>query len=223
MESAFYFMAAERSPQDSGYDPAWGFVREAIERLRADGFELGFHPGYRTVDDPARFGEEKGRLDRVLGVARYGGRHHFLRFRVPDTWREWERAGLTYDSTLTFAGHEGFRCGTCHPYRPFDLEENRELRVEEVPLIVMDGTLRQYRRLSPDEAVDRVLALARTCRRVEGVFTLLWHNSSLDRGWEGWESAYERMVAGLASLRDERPEVWDRGTARNRINEALPA
>jgi hypothetical protein len=222
MESAFYFMAAEPSAQDSGYDPGWRFVRKAIERLRTDGFEIGFHPGYRTVDDPARFGQEKARLDRVLGVGRYGGRHHFLRFRIPDSWRQWERAGLIYDSTLTFAGHEGFRCGTCHPYRPFDLEEDRELGVEEVPLIVMDGTLRQYRHLSPGEAVDRVLALADSCRHVEGVFTLLWHNSSLRGEWEGWEPAYERMVAGLARLRDEGSKVPDRETTRDTMNEALP-
>jgi hypothetical protein len=221
MESAFYFMAAEPGPQDSGYDPDSRFVRQAIERLRADGFEIGFHPGYRTVDDPARFGSEKARLDRVLGVTRYGGRHHFLRFRIPDTWRQWERAGLTYDSTLTFAGHEGFRCGTCHPYRPFDLDEDRELGVEEVPLIVMDGTLRQYRGLSPDEAVDRVLALAETCRRVEGVFTLLWHNSSLDGQWEGWETAYESMIAGLARCRDRATGEPSQSKSRERMNAAL--
>ncbi len=201
--SAFYFMTAERSAQDSGYDLSRGFVREAAERLRSEGFEIGFHAGYRTLDDPERLAEEKARFDRIVGVTRYGGRQHFLRFRVPDTWRHLERLGFAHDSTLTFAGHEGFRCGTCHPYRPFDMEANREIDLEEIPLIVMDGTLRQYRRLTPEEGTRRVLELAERCRRVEGTFTLLWHNTSLDEEWEPWGRAYEEMVAGLAQLRDE--------------------
>src|SRR5213079_764648 len=97
------------------------------------------------------------RLDAVIGGNVVGGRQHYLRFRVPETWREWEAAGLRYDSTMTFAGHEGFRCGTSHAYRPFDLEEDRELMIEELPLVVMDGTLRLYRGLTAAEAMDSVL------------------------------------------------------------------
>jgi hypothetical protein len=200
MESAFYVMAAERGPHDSGYDPASGWVRDRLNELRGEGFELGFHPGYRTFGNFSRLSEEKGRVERVLGGGAFGGRQHFLRFRVPDTWRDWERLGLAYDSTLAFADHEGFRCGTCHPYRPFDLEQNREMRLSEIPLIVMDGTLRQYRGFTPEQGEERVRELATRCREVGGIFTLLWHNSSFHGAWDGWEPAYERMVAGLAAM-----------------------
>lgn len=202
MPSAFYFMAAEPSANDRGYDPGSRLIRRCIEELRRGGFELGYHAGYQTLGDPARLASEKARLDAILGESRYGGRQHFLRFRVPDTWRDWEKTGLTYDSTLSFADHEGFRCGTCHPYRPFDLEQNRELGLWEVPLIVMDGTLRQYRGLTPEEGRRRILSLADQCRAVEGTFTLLWHNSSLDGEWSGWGEAYESVVGALASRRD---------------------
>jgi hypothetical protein len=205
MASDFCFMAADRSAYDSGYDPASGLVREAIRRLEDLGFEIGFHPGYETLGNPARLAEEKARLDAVLGRIAYGGRQHYLRFRVPDTWRQWEQLGLTYDSTLTFAGHEGFRCGTCHPYRPFDIEANRALHLQEVPLIVMDGTLRTYRGLTPAEAECRVLELAERCRVAEGTFTLLWHNSSLAGDWANWGLPYQRMVMRLSELGSNRP------------------
>jgi hypothetical protein len=201
MASAFYFMAADPSAYDSGYDPRSRPVREAIRRLQDLGFEIGFHPGYETLGNPERLAKEKSRLDAVLGGLRYGGRQHYLRFGVPDTWRQWERLGLAYDSTMTFAGHEGFRCGTCHPYRPFDIETNRVLDIQELPLIVMDGTLRQYRGLTPAEAECRVLELARRCRAVEGTFTLLWHNSSLAGEWADWGSRYEAMVRALSELK----------------------
>jgi hypothetical protein len=200
MASAFYFMTADAGPYDSGYDPACRPVREAIRELQNLGFEIGFHAGYRTFRDFARLAAEKARLDRILGDTRYGGRQHYLRFEVPGTWRQWERLGLSYDSTMTFAGHEGFRCGTCHSYRPFDIEADRVLDVEELPLIVMDGTLRQYRGLGPAEAEHRVLELARRCRCVEGTFTLLWHNSSLEGDGTSWGLSYEAMITGLSGL-----------------------
>jgi len=200
MASAFYFMAARAGPYDSGYDPGSRPIREAIRKLEDLGFEIGFHPGYDTFANPARLAEEKSRLDAVLGRSRYGGRQHYLRFRVPETWRDWERMGLAYDSTMTYAGHEGFRCGTCHSYYPFDIEADRVLDIQELPLVVMDGTLRQYRGLAPLEGEGRILELARRCRDVEGTFTLLWHNSSLSGEWASWGSNYETLVRKLSEL-----------------------
>lgn len=208
-KSAFYFMAARRSFKDSGYRPEAPAVRKCIGGLRHQGFELGFHPSYRAFENRGLFAWEKARMDRCLGETRYGGRQHYLRFRVPETWRQWEECGLAYDSTLCFADWEGFRCGTCHPYRPFDLERNREIGVSEIPLVVMDDTLRLYRHLTPEAGEAVALKLAERCRAVEGTFTLLWHNSSLDGEWEDWGAAYERLVAGLSSLVREsgRPSV----------------
>ena len=171
LASAFYVMATEPSRYDSGYDPTSRRLRRCLSELTREGFELGYHASYDSLGKPSRLAIEKARLDSVLPTSRYGGRQHYLRFRVPDTWRDWESVGLAYDSTLTFADHEGFRCGTCHAYRPFDLERDREMDIREVPLIVMDGTLRQYRRLDPETAEAAVLALSDRCRAVEGTFT----------------------------------------------------
>ena len=85
---------------------------------------------------------EKSSVDSALKVVARGGRQHYLRFDVSSTWKFWEKGGFAYDSTVGYAEHEGFRCGTCHPYVPFIIDEDRVCRVQEVPLIVMDGTLR---------------------------------------------------------------------------------
>jgi hypothetical protein len=202
-DDAFYFMAAEPGPLENDYDPASPLVKRCIEDLVKQGFEIGFHAGYHTLNDPVRLAAEKARLDAVLGETRYGGRQHFIRFQVPNTWRHWEQVGLTYDSTLTFADQEGFRCGTCHAFHPFDVEQNRELNLLERPLIVMDGTLRDYRKLSPEQGQARILELAQRCKQVEGTFTLLWHNSSLDGEWRSWAPVYRRMVKALAEMEGE--------------------
>ena len=201
LESVFYFMAPEPGSFGSSYDLKASFIKRCIVELRHQGFEIGLHAGYDTFNNPERLAVEKARLDRVLGDTQYGGRQHYLRFQVPDTWLHWEQVGLTYDSTLTYADFEGFRCGTCHPFRPFDVKQNRELDLWEIPLIVTDGTLRQYRQMTPEEGEARILELAQRCKQVEGTFTLLWHNSSLDGEWSLWARVYRRVVEALSEMK----------------------
>jgi hypothetical protein len=206
-QSAFYFMATDRSPLDSGYDPREKSVQRLIHDLRRRGHEVGFHPGYQTFANQERFYQEKQRMDAALGETHYGGRQHFLRFRTPETWRFWEEAGLTYDSTLSYADHEGFRCGTCHPFQPFDIERDRPLDLWEIPLIVMEGTLKQYRNLTPEQGEERILTLAQRCKAVHGVFTLLWHNTSLQGDWAPWAAMYRRVLPQLAALEERTTQI----------------
>ncbi len=199
-DDAFYFMADGPGQFGCGYSLASPVVRKCIKYLREQGFELGFHPGYDTFQNVAKLAREKTQMDAAIGEVHYGGRQHFLRFQTPETWRHWEQVGLAYDSTMTYADHEGFRCGTCHPFRPFDVERNREIDLWEVPLIVMEGTLRDYREFTPQQGKARILELARRCKQVRGTFTLLWHNSSLDGEWHPWGEMYRRVVRALADL-----------------------
>jgi hypothetical protein len=197
---AFHFMANNGGAYGSDYDIGSRLVRGCISDLAQQGFEIGLHASYEAYNDPERLAKEKAVFDAIIGSAGYGSSQHYLRSRVPDTWRHWEQLGSALTSTMTYPDQEGFRCGTCHPFHPFDLEMNRELKVQELPIIVMDVTLLHYRELSPSEGEARILALARRCKQVEGVFTLLWHNSSLDGAWASWGSMYRRAVVSLSEL-----------------------
>ena len=206
LHSAFYFMTATPTPRDNDYRLASPLGRRALALVRNAGFEVGFHPGYDTFDNPELLLLQKRRLDALLPPVAYGGRQHYLRFEVPTTWRHWERAGLAYDSTLGYAEAEGFRAGTCHPYAPFDVDENRVLRLQEVPLVVMDRTIMGYRGMTATAGVERMLALATRCRAVDGTFTLLWHNTPLTPQTAPWWAAYPDLVAALGRMQREADE-----------------
>jgi hypothetical protein len=111
----------------------------------------------------------------------FGGRMHFLRFENPVTWKGLEQAGLAYDSTLGYPEHIGFRCGTCRQFPVYHLTERRKLNLVERPLLVMDQTLLncKYMNLTYEEALKKCSYLANICRKYNGNFTLLWHNSHL--------------------------------------------
>lgn len=197
MESAFYFKTSKKSRYDSGYEIDED-IKIIIEKLHRDGFEIGFHPGYEAFEDYNIFIKEKSKMDEVLGHSCYGGRHHYLRFDVPDTWYYWEKARLKYDSTLGYADHAGFRCGTCHPFKPFDIEQDKEIDILEIPLIVMDATLIGYQNLTPNEGLKHIIALAEKSKKVEGIFTMLWHNGTIYNEFQPWFNMYIEAVKILS-------------------------
>jgi len=177
IDSAFYWMACAPC-MDGGYDLQNPKIRRVISGLLASGTECGIHPGYDTFGRPDRLQAEIDALSPLFGHPPSGGRQHFLRWR-PETWLHWEACGLRYDSTVGFADRLGFRAGTSIPYRPWIFNQNREANLLEIPLIVMDGTLWHYMGLSTDESLVLVKGCIERVRQVGGVFTLLWHNTSL--------------------------------------------
>jgi len=204
LRSAFYFLAhRDQRPRSGAYlfeDP---WVRSLIGRIGRRGHEVGLHPSFCTYRDAARMSEELARLLRVAeaeGVyqAEWGGRQHFLRWANPDTWRSCEAAGLGYDSTLAYADAAGFRTGTCHPYRVFDLRERRPLRLREVPFQIMDVTLLSSMALTPHAAHAAVMDIAAECRRYGGLLGILWHNNTLIRT-EREKRWYEDLVADVTA------------------------
>jgi hypothetical protein len=85
---------------------------------------------------------------------------------------------LSYDSSVGFPDHIGFKAGTCIPYQPWLFPLNRRANLIEIPLLVMDRTLVEYMGLNKGQAIYSVNQMLERCRSVGGVFTILWHNDA---------------------------------------------
>jgi hypothetical protein len=185
LTSAFYFIADHTAGDIDGtysIDDSW--IRGLLRRVHGRGHEIGLHPSYETFRNPAQTRREFERLvsacdEEGIAQSEWGGRQHFLRWENPTTWRNWAAAGLSYDSTLSFADQPGFRCGVCFEYPVFDLEARTELRLRERPLVLMEYSLLRDVGFDPQAILGTVDGLASACRRFGGDFTLLWHNSRL--------------------------------------------
>jgi len=185
LQSAFYFMAGRTDQRfDGSYELDDPVISALIRRIHERGHEIGLHPSYGTFREPSLIRAERDTLVRAcdrLGVSqeRWGGRQHFLRWENPVTWRAWEQADLTYDSSLGYSRHPGFRCGTCYEYPVFDLLAHRRLSLRERPLVVMDMSVIDTDGVPHRSAIGIVNCLRERCRMFGGQFTLLWHNSRL--------------------------------------------
>jgi len=200
LKSSFYFLAGENEKTRLSYQIDSPRVIKLINRLKQE-YEIGLHAGFESFNDVLKLQEERCRLEVVTGLPVRGVRQHYLRFQVPLTWRYQEAAGFLYDTTLSFPEEEGFRCGICTPFQPFDLEERRKLDLWEVPLTVMDGTLFDYQKLGLDEAYERIRMLVDIVRNNGGVFVLLWHNSMLDeKKMPGIRGLYKRVLRYISDM-----------------------
>jgi len=189
-KSSFYFQAFRSDDLDFNY-----VLEDVVKELGiiADsGCEIGLHGSYDAYDDIDKLRSEKRRIERVIGRKVTGYRNHYLRFKVPTTWRMLSEAGFKYDTTMGYAENMGFRNGMCHPFMPFDLEKNQVIDIVELPLAIMDGTLDSYLKLDVQKAWDAIRPIIDTCKQNKGVFTVLWHNHYF-RGQ--WKDLYEKILS----------------------------
>ena len=178
LDSAVYWKAHSHGPYDCGYDPNHQRITALIRSFRAQGVEMGVHPSYDSFSSPEGLRAEVSALQSLLGEQYLGGRQDYLRWN-PQSWVHWDSLGLAYDASVGFADYIGFRAGTSHPFRPWLLSESREARLLEIPLLAMDSTLHGYMKLKPAQALNKVRDCIARCRTVGGVFTLVWHNTTL--------------------------------------------
>lgn len=201
LTSAFYFICGGNHPNDADYQPEDPRIRQLIRQIHQRGHEIGLHPSYDTYQNPAAIQQEADRLLRICkeeGIEQdgFGGRMHYLRWENPITLQSWEDAGMAYDSTLSYADRPGFRCGTCYEYPAFNVVTQKTLLLRVRPLVVMECSIMgaSYMGLGNGEAaLNKFLEIKDICRRVNGCFTLLWHNSELCK--PAMRNIYKKVIS----------------------------
>jgi hypothetical protein len=201
LQSVFYFICGHTDPHDADYQPEHPAIRHLMRSIHQRGHEIGLHPSYGTYQKPQLIRQEADRLRKVCaeeGIAQteWGGRMHYLRWKTPTTMRALADAGMTYDSTFSYADRPGFRCGTCFEYPAFDPVAQEALGLRVRPLIAMECTVtaQQYMGLGTgDAALVKFMNLKNICREVGGCFTLLWHNSQIGTSLE--RQIYQHVLA----------------------------
>lgn len=199
--ATFFFLSVIKPERIDGcYELGEARVAALLRRIVQRGHEVGLHGSYYSVDSFDQLAHELDGLRRAIAreggtQTVFGGRQHYLRWRMPDTARKLDALGLAYDSTLGFADIAGFRCGTCHVYPLFDFVERRPLALIERPLVLMEATV-----VSPTylglgcgpQARALMMGIRDSCRRFGGEFSLLWHNSNF--GFPGARELYEELI-----------------------------
>ncbi len=197
LESIFFLLLGDyKKPYDTANDHSAPAYKTLVKRLR-EFSSLGVHPSYHSYLNEGKLKKEVQRLKSLTKVDQIIARKHFLRLSIPDSYRLMEKVGVQADYTMGYADQVGFRAGLCTPFKPFDILTDRSMDIVVHPFAYMDGTLREYQKLTIEEALKQVQFLKKEVQKVEGEFIGIWHNTSLtNKGeWEGWRVVYEEGIS----------------------------
>ncbi len=174
-KSSFYFLALDKEDDDHNFEIE--DMEYELGIIGDNGWEVGLHGGHNAYDNITEIRAEKKRLEDVFGKKVIGYRNHYLRFKVPLTWELLSNAGFKYDATFGYSDCVGFRNGMCHPFKPYNLNVNKEIDILEIPLTVMDTTLFDYMKLDMEGAWNITKLLIDQVEKYKGVITILLHNT----------------------------------------------
>ena len=194
VQSRFYFMSALSNREfDSGNYLKRPYFRSTVKKIRRRGHLIGFHPGYYTFDDARIWRSEKERLEEAAQQDLEEGRQHFLRMDVSVTPGIWEENGMKIDSTMSYSDKEGFRCGTGDKFPVFSCRKRVQYRLIERPLVVMDGSLKQYQNYTPEKAIEVLRYYVSIGKKYKSNTTFLFHNSSFALDWADYRAVYSEL------------------------------
>jgi hypothetical protein len=220
--SSFFFLSLLKEDKDYNYE--LNQIGDVFDKLIKSKKEIGLHGGHDAFDNIHQLKKEKDNLESFLGAKIKGYRGHYLKFKTPDTWLNLNELGFEYDTTFGFAESIGFRNGTCYPFQPYDLSNDRFLDLIEIPLMIMDTSIYNYMKINPvhiynllTEFIDRVAAY-------NGVVTLLWHNTdAYDPSYEMFQKilAYAYSKNAWMPSGEELTEYWKKEKLHEKQNEIL--
>lgn len=192
----FFFLLGDYGKYDKNISFRNTSLRELIQKISSK-YDIGIHPSFQTgkKNGAKKTVKELKRLQKISGVQITKSRQHFLRLKFPDTYRQLSNAGILEDYTMGYADKAGFRAGICTPFNFYDLETETTTNLVIIPFQVMDVTLHDYMKLSPEEASKEIELLMREVKQVNGTFVSIWHNETLnDTGvWKGYREVFENM------------------------------
>lgn len=165
-------------------------------RKVAENLEVGIHPGYESWNNKRLVDQQLKRLKTILNRNVVSSRQHFLRFRFPATPKNLSASGIEHDYSLGYSDVVGFRAGTARAFPFFDLKKNETTSLILHPFAYMDGTLKDYLKISVEESILLTNSLIDEVKCYGGDFIPVWHNETIgDYGsWKGWSAVLESNI-----------------------------
>jgi hypothetical protein len=192
----FFLVAGSMGRFDRNISPDRPEMRRLISH-HARRYRVGLHPSWASGDDAGLLSREAALLSELTDdrPVRHS-RQHYLRFKLPETYRALIRIGITDDHSMGYGAVNGFRASTCTPFRWYDLGEERTTGIVVHPFCFMDATAHHELGMVPEKSLSSMLGYMEEVVAVGGVMETIFHNSMLGTHpmYRGWREAYATFV-----------------------------
>ena len=200
LKFVYFFNVGKASPFDKNLAVIHQAFAKLVKKIQQYAF-IGVHPSYYSNEKTEYFVEEKNKLSIASGIKITKSRQHYLKFKLPLTYRHLIKAGIEEDYSMGYASVPGFRAGTCTPFYWFDLEVNQLSTLRIVPITFMEGTFSTYLKLSTTETTEIINHLTEEIKKYNGTYISIWHNHTVNDkfSWKGWRNVFENSIAVITN------------------------
>ncbi len=194
-DAIFFFPVGDRSKYD--HNPSWKNIdyRSLVLRL-AGKYKHGIHPSFSASDSLSVMEKEVKRYSSIIASGEKQSRFHYLRLKLPVSYRILLQAGVKADYSMGYHDEPGFRAGIARPFYFYDIENELTTALKVVPFQIMDVTMLKYLKADSKASLEVILRLIGEVKKAGGLFVSIWHNTSLLDTDEGrsWRYVFESML-----------------------------
>jgi len=190
----FTLTALDTTAFDKNINPANVHMQTLNKQLAAEG-SIGIHPSY-YADKEETFIKEKQTLEKIIARPINISRQHYIKLKLPDTYRILKANGITDDYSMGYGSHIGFRAGTGSSFLWYDLQNEKTTTLRVYPFCFMDSTAHYEETLGVAAAFEALNKMRDAIQNTRSTLITVFHNFSLgsSKEWNGWSEAYATLV-----------------------------
>lgn len=182
----YFFLLSEGSKYDKNLNCDSSLMKKLISTIQSK-YEIGIHPSWKSHENISSLQKEVLLLKNVKK-----SRQHYIRFALPETFRNLLHVKITDDYSMGYGSINGFRASTSRSFNWFDLEKNEGTLLRLHPFCFMECNSFFEQKFTAEKAFEEMLHYATVVKKVKGNLITIWHNFSLgtDPLWKGWKEKY---------------------------------
>lgn len=166
-------------------------IRLLYQRI-AKQYTIGLHPSWQSGSESGLLQKERDVLVEMTGQPVLRSRNHYLRFTIPQTYRNLIRLGIQEEYSMAYGNVNGFRASYAKPFQWYDLENEQVTGLLVHPFCFMEACSFFNQGFSAIEAGEELQYFHDTVRSVGGELIILFHNHFLTTQpeWIEWRKMY---------------------------------
>lgn len=177
-------------------------MKEFVQRL-SEKYTIGVHPSYFSHSSLEKLQSEIDLLQQTSGQRITKSRQHFIKFSLPETYRQLIRAGIDEDYSMGYATDNGFRAGTSNSFLWYDIQQDTVTNLRVFPFVFMEATSLFYKKQTHSEVLQEWERLLFSVKQNNGMFISIFHNYTLGTSveYQAWYDVYRKMLLKIQEQR----------------------
>lgn len=200
LKPRYFFLVAEKNRRlDKNILPSEPALQMLIKQ-QAEKYNIGVHPSWQSGDDVGLLKKEKETIEHITGIKITASRQHFIRFNLPETYRQLIETGIKEDFSMGYGSINGFRASVASAFYWYDLEKEQTTPLLLYPFCYMEANSFYEQKENFQEALEEMRHYYSEVKKVKGTLITIWHNTFLgtDEKFRGWREVYKTFVEEVA-------------------------